>query len=268
MAGYAIETHQTSERRACRLANLSRNAYRYVHKKNDDFEIQNKLKQIAEDHARWGFRKMAAVLRKGGNRWNHKKIYRIYCEMGLNLRVKPKKRLPNRNPQPLSQPEKINTCWSLDFMHDSLENGRPFRTFNVLDDFNREALWIEIDTSLPATRVTRVLDMLAVWRGYPERIRVDNGPEFISRHMVDWAEEHEVIIEYIQPGKPAQNGFVERFNRTYREEVLDAYLFSSLYETRKVTTDWLHEYNSIRPHASLGNLTPYEFANNLESVHL
>jgi len=268
MARYAIEIHQTSERRACRLANLSRNAYRYVHQKNNDIEIQSRLLQIAEDHPRWGFRKMAAMLRKQGNSWNHKKVYRIYCETGLNLRVKPKKRLPNRNPQPLTQPERVNACWSLDFMHDSLENGRPFRTFNVLDDFNREALWIEIDLSLPATRVTRVLDMLAIWRRYPTRIRVDNGPEFISRHMVAWADQHAVNIEYIQPGKPAQNGFVERFNRTYREEVLDAYLFSSLDEARRITADWLNEYNAIRPHASLGNLTPYEFAANLESVYL
>ena len=268
MARYAIETHQTSERRACQLANLSRNAFRYIHKKTDDFEIQSRLYQIAEKHPRWGFKKMAAALRKQGNPWNHKRMYRIYCQTGLNLRVKPKKRLPSRNPQPLTQPDTINACWSLDFMSDCLENGRSFRTLNVLDDFNREALWIEVDWSLPAMRVTRVLDMLAVWRGYPKRIRVDNGPEFISRHMVAWAQEHAVAIEYIQPGKPAQNGFVERFNRTYREEVLDAYLFSSLEEARKITADWLHEYNTIRPHASLGNLTPYEFAANLESVYL
>jgi len=263
-----METHQTSERRACHLANLSRNAFRYVKKKTDDLEIKTRLLQIAEEHPRWGFRKMAATLRKQGYPTNHKKMYRIYCDIGLNLRVKPKKRLPSRNPQPLSQPETINSCWSLDFMCDSLENGRSFRTFNVLDDFNREALWIEIDTSLPATSVTRVLDMLAVWRGYPGQIRVDNGPEFISHHMVVWADQHAVRIEYIQPGKPAQNGYVERFNRTYREEVLDAYIFNSLEEARRITANWLHEYNTIRPHAALGNLTPYEFAANLESVYL
>ena len=268
MARYAIEAHQTSERRACRLTNLSRNAYRYIKQNANDSEIQTRLLQIAEDHPSWGFRKMAATLRKQGNQWNHKKMYRIYCQMGLNLRVKPKKRLPSRHPQPLTQPETINSCWSLDFMSDSLENGRFFRIFNVLDDFNREALWIEIDLSLPATRVTRVLDRLAVWRGYPTQIRVDNGPEFISRHMVAWADKHAVKIEYIQPGKPAQNGFVERFNRTYREEVLDAYVFSSLDEARRITADWLHEYNAIRPHASLGNQTPYEFSANLESVYL
>ena len=165
MVNYAVEAHKASERRACRLAALSRSGYRYVRKKPNDDEIKGKLAQIAKDHLRWGFKKMAAYLRKRGNRWNHKKVYRIYCEMGLNIRVKPKKRLPTRDPQPLVQPERANACWSLDFMSDSLDNGRSFRTFNVLDDFNREGLWIEIDTSLPAARVTRVLDMIASERG-------------------------------------------------------------------------------------------------------
>jgi putative transposase len=268
MARYAIETYQVSERRACRLINVSRNGYRYVKKKANDNEIKAKLTQLAKDHHRWGFRKMAAFLKKQGNACNHKKIYRIYCEMELNIRVKPKKRLPARDPKPLIQPETVNACWSLDFMSDSLENGCPFRTFNVLDDFNREGLWIEIDTSLPAAKVTKVLDMVAAERGYPSQVRVDNGPEFISHQMAGWAWRHAVHIHFIQPGKPAQNGFVERFNRTYREDVLDAYVFHSLDEARRITADWLHEYNSIRPHASLGNLTPYEFTANLESVYL
>jgi len=268
MANYAVEAHQTSERRACRLVSLSRNGHRYVKKKPNDHEIKGKLAQIAEDHHRWGFRKMAAILRKQGNPWNHKKVYRIYCEMGLNLRVKPKKRLPTRDPQPLIQPETVNACWSLDFMSDSLENGKSFRTFNVLDDFNREALWIEVDFSLPAARVTRVLDMIASERSYPTLVRVDNGPEFISHQMAGWARRHAVRIHFIQPGKPAQNGFVERFNRTYREDVLDAYLFNSLNEVRKITFEWLEEYNSIRPHASLGNKTPYEFSAETVSVYL
>jgi len=188
--------------------------------------------------------------------------------MGLNLRVKPKKRLPTRDPQPLIQPETTNACWSLDFMSDSLENGRPFRTFNVLDDFNREGLWIEIDTSLPAARVTRVLDMIASERGYPTQVRVDNGPEFISHQMAGWARRHAVHIHFIQPGKPAQNGYIERLNRTFREDVWDAYLFSSLDEARRITFEWLEEYNSIRPHASLGNKTPYEYSSNIASVYL
>ena len=145
-------------------------------------------------------------------------------------------------------------------MHDSLASGRTFRTFNVIDDFNREALAIEIDTSLPAQRVVRVLDALAAWRGYPKRLRSDNGPEFISNKLDEWAEKNGVLLDFIQPGKPAQNAYIERFNRTYREEVLDLYLFDTLAEARAITEAWLEEYNAIRPHEALGGLTPYQYA--------
>ena len=180
--------------------------------------------------------------------------------MKLNLRVKPKKRLPTRAPKPLAVPSAANISWSLDFMSDSLSNGRAFRTLNVIDDFNREGLWIEVDTSLPAERLVRVLDMLALWRGYPQQIRIDNGPELISKKLNAWADDHHVELAFIQPGKPAQNAYIERFNRTYREEVLDAYLFSTIQEVQAITNDWLEEYNAIRPHASLGGLPPYQYA--------
>jgi putative transposase len=170
--------------------------------------------------------------------------------MGLNLRVKPKTRLLIRDPQPLIQPETTNACWSLEFMSDSLDNGRSFRTFNVLEDFNREGLWIEIDLSLPSVRVTQVLDMVASWHGYLRQVRVDNGLEFISHHMAAWAKMHRVQIYFIQPSKPAQNGFVERFNHTYREDVLDAYLFKSLDEAKRITFELLEEYN-INPFAPM-----------------
>ena len=156
-------------------------------------------------------------------------------------------------------PDTTNICWSVDFMHDSLASGRAFRTFNVIDDFNREALAIEIDTSLPAARVVRVLDMLAAWRGYPQCLRSDNGPEFISQKLEEWAEEHDILLNFIQPGKPAQNAYIERFNRTYREEVLDLYLFGSLAEARAITEEWLEEYNAIRPHEALGGLSPCQY---------
>lgn len=239
---------------------MSRSGFRYQAKKPDDREIQEQLRWIADRKPRWGFKKMYAYLRNHGKRWNHKRVYRVYCELGLNLRVKPKKRLPSRNPQPLVQPEAANVSWSLDFMHDSLSSGRAFRTLNIIDDFNREALWIEVDTSLPARRVTRTLDMLALWRGYPKQIRLDNGPELISQELADWAALHHVELAFIQPGKPAQNGYIERFNRTYREAVLDAYLFDSLEEVRAITEDWLEEYNAIRPHAALGDVPPYQFS--------
>jgi len=180
--------------------------------------------------------------------------------MKLNLRIKSKKRLPSRAPKPLEQPEAANISWSLDFMSDSLSNGRTFRTLNIIDDFNREVLWIEIDTSLPAERVIRTLDMIGSWRGYPERIRLDNGPELISQKMAQWAETHGIELSFIQPGKPTQNAYIERFNRTYREDVLNAYLFTSLHEAREITEAWIEAYNVVRPHQALGNLSPYQFA--------
>ena len=214
---------------------------------------------IAERKPRWGFKKMVAYLKNQGFSWNHKRVYRVYCEMKLNLRVKPKKHLPIREHKPLVQPETANVSWSLDFMSDSLSSGRAFRTLNVIDDFNREGLWIEVDTSLPSERLVRVLEMLALWRGYPQQLRIDNGPEMISQTLKTWADQHQVELAFIQPGKPAQNAYIERFNRTFREDVLDAYLFSSIQEAQAITLDWLEEYNAIRPHAALGGLTPFQY---------
>ena len=248
-----------SERQACRALNISRTAYRYVPRTQDDDEIQDALQRLADRKPRWGFGKMYDYLRLEGRRWNHKKIRRIYREMGLNLRVKPRKRLPARDPEPLVQPEAANQSWSLDFMSDSLASGRAIRTLNIIDDFNREVLWIEIDTSLPAARVVRVLEMIGSWRGLPQQIRMDNGPELISHRMVGWARTNGVRLEYIKPGKPAQNAYIERFNRTYREDVLDAYLFSSIDEAREITEKWMEEYNAVRPHEALGGVPPYQY---------
>jgi len=202
---------------------------------------------------------MFDTLRREGKPWNHKRLYRIYKLLRLNFRRKGKKRLPNRNPQPLVVPETMNQSWSMDFMSDSLMTGRRFRTFNILDDFNREALAIEIDLNMPAPRVIRVLDRVIAERGYPGKIRLDNGPEFISIGLADWAEEHDVVLDFIEPGKPTQNSFIERFNRTYRTEVLDLYLFSTLSEVREITGKWIRKYNEDRPHQSLGKLTPVEY---------
>lgn len=248
-----------SERHACRLFKISRSVYRYIAIEKNDGEVQEILNRLAESKPRWGFEKMFDWIRNHGHPWNHKRVRRIYREMKLNLRIKPKKRLPKRNPEPLETPSRPNQSWSIDFMSDGLTSGRSFRTFNVIDDFNREALWIEIDTSLPAARVVRVLEMLSEWRGYPESIRMDNGPELISKKLEHWADKNDVKLNFIEPGKPAQNAYIERFNRTYRAEVLDLYLFSSLDEVRQLTEKWIEEYNSDRPHASLGGIPPYEY---------
>lgn len=217
------------------------------------------LLQLAEKHIRWGFDKMRAAVKAQGYEWNHKRIRRVYCELKLNLRVKPKKRLPSREKRILEQPANPNYCWSIDFMSDALLTGQRFRTFNVLDDFNRECLGLFINKNMPARAVTNYLDLIAESRGYPKAIRLDNGPEFIAKIFLQWAKLRGIEIMHIQPGKPAQNAFIERFNRTYREDVLDAYWFGSINEVRKITDEWLNDYNYHRPHSSLNNLTPKEF---------
>ncbi len=249
-----------SERRACRILNVSRCVCRYQARKTDDLQIEQELRQLAERKRSWGYGKMIDYLKHQGYGWNHKRIYRVYCDLGLNLRRKPKKRLPARDAQVLAQPAQANQSWSLDFMSDSLSGGRAFRTLNILDDYNREALWIEVDTSLPAERVIRVLEMLLLWRGVPHQIRMDNGPELISHRLEAWAKGHDIELAHIQPGKPAQNAYIERFNRTFREDVLDAYLFSSLEEVRGIVEPWIEEYNAIRPHEALRGLSPHQFA--------
>jgi len=167
--------------------NISGTAYRYPTKKPDDDEIKQQLQRLAERKPRWGFGKMRDYLKNQGYGWNHKRIHRVYCEMDLNLRLKPRKRLPARKPEPLVQPERANGIWSLDFMSASLANGRAFRMLNMIDDFNREVLWIEVDTSIPAQRLIRVLNTLADWRDFPNHIRMVNGPELTSIALKEWA---------------------------------------------------------------------------------
>lgn len=251
--------HAISQRRACRLVGLSSSLCYYQPKRVVDTELAARLRELADQHPRWGFKKLYYALRNAGYGWNHKRVHRIYRALKLHLRVKRGKRLPKRTPLPLVQTEQPNECWSVDFMSDALLNGRRFRTLNVIDDFNREGLAIEVDTSLPALRVIRVLDQIALWRGYPQRIRVDNGPEFIAAVFQSWADLHQIHLDFIQPGRPDQNAYIERFNRTYREEVLDFYLFTSLQEVRDITEIWLHTYNHLRPHDALAGSVPVAF---------
>ena len=246
--------------KACAVFRLSRTVFAYKPSPRDDMPIVTALLELVDAYPRYGFGKYFALLRRAGHTWNHKRVCRIYRELRLHLRRKGKRRLPNRHPLHLQTPPAANVCWSIDFMSDSLMSGQRFRTFNVLDDFSREALAIEVDTNLPAARVIRVLERIAAWRGYPEKLRMDNGPEFVSVGLADWAEQHGVELAFTQPGKPTQNSFIERFNRTFREEVLNYYVFNWLSEVRDITENWLTEYNEQRPHESLGNLTPGEFA--------
>jgi len=213
--------HSLSRRRAASCCSISSGCYRYESRRKPDDEIVDVLTRLAESKPRWGFGLMFGWLRLRGYPWNHKRVYRVYKELALNLRIKPKRRFPSRNPLPLDDAQAPNDCWSLDFMNDSLTDGRSYRTLNVLDDFSREGLAIEVDHSLPSVRVTRVLDRIAEERGYPRKLRSDNGPEFIAQTLATWAQKNEVELAPIQPGKPTQNAYIERFNRT--EEALASF---------------------------------------------
>jgi putative transposase len=209
--------------------------------------------------ASWGFWKVYTRVRKDGRVVNHKRLHRLYVAAGLSKRRRIKRRVPQRVKEPLCLPIGPNITWSMDFMQDRLINGVKVRTFNVMDDFGREALNITIDTSIRAQYVIRELDKLIQWRGKPERLRVDNGPEFIAQDMELWAESNGIELVFIEKGRPMQNGLIERFNRTYREEVLDAYLFESLEQLRELTALFIWSYNQERPHDSLLDHTPREF---------
>jgi len=261
---HLVENHSLSVQKSCQCIGISRAAYykRRKYKTERDAEVITALNDLIGRHSRWGFWKCFTFLKAKGSPWNHKRVYRVYCELRLNQKRRAKKRVPKRERQPLLVPQRLNQVWSADFMSDALLFGSRFRTFNVIDDFNRESVVIEIDTSITARRLIRIFEVLRITRGLPDVLRVDNGPECTSAEFVAWAEEHGMIIQYIQPGEPNQNAYVERFNRTYREEVLSLYLFESLDEVREVTYWWRISYNEERPHDSLGFLTPAKYAEN------
>lgn len=240
---------------------LSRTTHQYRKKPKDDSKVQEALTQLTTKHPSIGYWQSCYRLWKQGATWNHKRIYRVYTDMKLNIRRRAKKRLPARVQQPLSIPTAANQMWSIDFMSDSLTDGRRFRLFNVIDDFNRESLAIEADTSLPTLRVIRVLERLIEERGVPANIRCDNGPEFISHKLEEWCnhENRKISLQFIQPGRPMQNAYIERKNGSMRRELLNAYLFTSLAEVRELCSQWRQDYNMNRPHKSLGYLSPVEY---------
>ena len=256
ISGYGI-----SQRQACKAVSLSRSSRQYKPKVKDDSEVIEQLQLLVEKHVSIGFWQAYFRLRKKGFKWNHKRVYRVYKSLKLNKRRRRKRRLPARVKQALFQPSGLNEVWSIDYMSDSLWNGRTFRLLNIIDDFNREVLHIEADTSLPASRLIRTLQQLMEIRGLPKMIRVDNGPEFISYQLDEWCKKKKITLVFIQPGKPMQNGYVERFNGSMRKELLDAYIFTSLKEVRQMAEEWMEDYNYHRPHSSLGYYSPMEFKN-------
>ena len=216
----------------------------------------DKLNALVENKPNRGFPYFFHRIRNEGYVWNHKKVKRVYKLMNLNKRRKHKRRLPARFREPLAQPNSINGTWSIDFMHDTLMNGRKVRILNIIDDFNREGLAIEVDFSLPTLRVIRTLTQVIAWRGKPQVIRCDNGPEYISAAIEAWAKSWGIRFEHIEPGKPQQNAYVERFNRTVRYEWLSQYHWTDLDEVRLCATQWMWMYNHERPNMALGGITP------------
>lgn len=253
-----IVDHGVSVRQACKAVRLSNTTYSYVAKPRNDEAIIDALNTLIEKHPCIGFWMCYYRLRQMGHQWNHKRVYRVYTGLRLNIRRRAKRRLPARRKQQLFQPEGINQVWSVDFMHDSLWDGRSYRLLNVIDDYNRQVLAIEADTSLPVLRLIRVLERLKETRGLPQMIRCDNGPEFISQKLDYWCKENKITLVFIQPGKPMQNAFIERLNGSIRRELLNAYVFKSLNDVRERAEEWMNDYNRNRPHESLNYKTPMQ----------
>ncbi len=247
-----------SKTKACKITGIGRATFyrQPTDWRQRDAAVINALNEHIAKSPQAGFWKCYKRLRQAGYLFNHKRVYRVYCRMGLNQPRRTKRALPKRTPKPLELLPQSNRQWALDFIHDSLYCSKTFRTLNIIDEGTRECLAIEIDSSLPVTRVVRVLNRLKEERGVPSQIRMDNGPEFISSTFINWYEENEVEMVYIKPGKPLQNGFAERFNGSFRREFLAIYLFETLSQVRDMAWVWMIDYNEERPHDSLGGLPP------------
>ena len=253
---------ELSQRRACGLMELYRGTCRYRRRRAQDGRLRRRLRELAEARRRFGYRRLQVLLQREGWHLNHKRVYRLYVEEKLPLRRKRgRKRSTVR--QPLPQPVAANQVWSVDFMSDALSSGRRFRTLNIVDDYTRECLAIAVDTSLGGGRVVRVLEGLKQGRGLPLKIRSDNGPEFVSRAVDQWAYEQGLHWHTIQPGRPMENGYVESFNGRFRDECLNENWFTDLADAREKIAQWRQDYNQVRPHSALGYQSPEEFAQSL-----
>jgi putative transposase len=259
----AREEGQLSERRACGLIGMNRGSWRYHQKDREDAKLRRRLLELAEQRPRFGYRRLHRMLRREEWVVNHKRVYRLYREEGLAMRRRKRKRFRAEARVPLALPRRANQMWTMDFTRDSLASGRKFRTLNLMDGCTREALCIEVDTSLPGLRVVQVLERVGQERGLPETIQVDNGPEFISRVVDQWAYANGVALHFIDPGKPVQNAFIESFNGKFRDECLSQSWYTSLDDARQIIEAWRMDYNTVRPHSSLGYQTPAEYADTI-----
>lgn len=255
MVTYLKECYPVSISRACRVASLPKSMYYYKNIR-DDSETISKLLELSEQHPTEGQDLYYSRIRLAGLEWNYKRVRRVYRLLGMNRRRKVRRRVPARVKVPLQVPQRAGQMWSMDFMSDVLTSKRKFRTLNIIDDYNRQAITVEAAHTMPATRVTQILERTIKEQGKPESIRVDNGPEFISKEFKDWCSDKGISIQYTQPGKPMQNGYIERFNRTFRENILDAYLFEDIRQVQHLADEWMEDYNYNRPHEALGGITP------------
>ena len=253
------ERYGVSERRACRLVGIGRATLRYRGRRGEDEQLRRRLRELAAERPRFGYRRLHALLRREGAIVNHKRVERLYREEGLAVRRRTRKRVARDGRGRAALPGRPNQQWGIDFVSDALAWGRRIRLFTVVDVFTREALAIEVDTSLPGARVVQVLERLAAERGAPSEIVLDNGPELAGRAVDQWAYERGVRLRFIEPGKPVQNAFVESFHGRLRDECLDRHWFLGLADARHTVEAWRHDYNRARPHSALGYRAPEEF---------
>jgi len=256
---FVMERFEFSERRACELNQMDRSSYRYETGEDGDAKLRQRLQELARQHPRWGYRRLGVLLERKDEGVNHKRLFRVYQAAGLGVRRRERKRV-ERGQAGMPLLSRANQEWSMDFVTDALANGRAVRALTVLDNFTKVSPVIEVDGSLPAPRVTRVLDRVIEERGLPEAIRIDNGPEFTSRCLTAWAAQRGIRLVYIQPGKPVQNSYIESFNGRFRDECLNTNWFENLGDARRKIEAWRRHYNEERPHSSLAYRTPEEFA--------
>lgn len=259
---HAIRVCEITERRACKIISIERSSFRRKKRLKEPDGLRSRLKELAEHRRRYGYRRLHVLLRREGFRANRKLVYRIYREEKLSLKVRKRKRLASVARVPIAPPKGPNERWSMDFVSDQLgPTGRRFRCLNIVDDFTRECLAIEVDTSLPGLRVAQVLEKIIFIRGTkPKSIVIDNGPEFTGRDLDSFTHRNGIKLDFIRPGKPVENAFIESFNGKFRDECLRGQWFINLSEAKVRIEEWRQEYNCDRPHSSLGNLTPNEFA--------
>ncbi len=264
---WAITDKRYSQRRACCLVGLDRKSFRYVSRRPDDAPIRERLRDLASERRRFGYRRLHILLRREGIEVNHKKLYRLYKEERLTVRKRGGRKRATGTRAPMAVPQGPNQRWSLDFVSDSLVDCRRFRILCVIDDFSRECLATVVDNSISGIRVACELDRISEMRGTPCMVVSDNGTELTSNAILKWQEERGVAWHYIAPGKPMQNGFVESFNGRLRDECLNEHLFTSYSHARGIIERWRHDYNTARPHTSLDGLTPNEFATRSKQDH-